>query len=144
VNDRYFRTPEHLERAVAHLNRLAPRPDVALATGDLVERGEPEEYARLRAILDRLAMPLYVIPGNHDSREGLARAFADRGYLPTDGGFLHYTVEEWPVRLIGPRHAGARPARRGASARSGSPGSTRGSARPRRGPPWCSCTTRRS
>ena len=101
VNDRYFRTPEHLERAVAHLNRLAPRPDVALATGDLVERGEPEEYARLRAILDRLAMPLYVIPGNHDSREGLARAFADRGYLPTDGGFLHYTVEEWPVRLIG-------------------------------------------
>ena len=101
VNDRYFRTPEHLERAVAHLNRLAPRPDVALATGDLVERGEPEEYARLRAILDRLSMPLYVIPGNHDSREGLARAFADRGYLPTDGGFLHYTVEEWPVRLIG-------------------------------------------
>lgn len=101
VNDRYFRTPEHLERAVAHLNRLAPRPDVVLATGDLVERGEPEEYARLRAILDRLAMPLYVIPGNHDSREHLARAFADRGYLPTRGEFLHYTVEEWPVRLVG-------------------------------------------
>jgi Icc protein len=100
-NDRYFRTPEHLERAVAHLNRLDPRPDVVLATGDLVERGEPEEYTRLRSILDRLAMPLYVIPGNHDSRENLARAFADRGYLPQDGGFLHYTVEEWPVRLIG-------------------------------------------
>jgi 3',5'-cyclic-AMP phosphodiesterase len=101
VNDRYFRTPEHLERAVAHLNRLVPRPDVVLATGDLVERGEPEEYVRLRAILDRLAMPLYVIPGNHDSREHLARAFADRGYLPTRGEFLHYTVEEWPVRLVG-------------------------------------------
>jgi 3',5'-cyclic AMP phosphodiesterase CpdA len=101
VNDRYFRTPEHLERAVAHLNRLVPRPDVVLATGDLVERGEPEEYARLRAILDRLAMPLYVIPGNHDSREHLARAFADRGYLRTRGEFLHYTVEEWPVRLVG-------------------------------------------
>ncbi|MGH7421465.1 MAG: phosphodiesterase, partial [Candidatus Rokuibacteriota bacterium] len=101
VNDRYFRTPEHLERAVAHLNGLTPRPDVVLATGDLVERGEPAEYARLRSILDRLAMPLYVIPGNHDARENLARAFADRGYLPQDGGFLHYTVEEWPVRLIG-------------------------------------------
>jgi 3',5'-cyclic AMP phosphodiesterase CpdA len=100
VNDRYFRTPEHLERAVAHLNRLDPRPDVVLATGDLVERGEPQEYARLRAILDRLTMPVYVVPGNHDSREHLARAFADRGYLPAHG-FLHYTVEEWPVRLIG-------------------------------------------
>jgi 3',5'-cyclic AMP phosphodiesterase CpdA len=100
VNDRFFRTPEHLERAVAHLNRLAPRPDVVLVTGDLVERGEAEEYARLRSILDGLAMPFYVIAGNHDSRENLARAFADRGYLP-GAGFLHYTVEEWPVRLIG-------------------------------------------
>ena len=101
VTDRHFRTPEHLERAVVHLNRLAPRPDVVLATGDLVERGEAEEYARLRSIVDRLAMPLYVVPGNHDSRENLARAFADRGYLPRDGTFLHYTVEQWPVRLIG-------------------------------------------
>lgn len=100
VNDRHFRTPEHLERAVAHLNRLDPRPDVVLATGDLVERGEAQEYARLRAILDRLTMPVYVVPGNHDSREQLARAFADRGYLPAQG-FLQYTVEEWPVRLIG-------------------------------------------
>ena len=100
ANDRHFRTPEHLERAVAHLNRLSPRPDVVLATGDLVERGEPEEYARLRSIVDRLAMPLYVIPGNHDARGPLAHAFADRGYLPQDGEFLHYTVETWPVRLI--------------------------------------------
>ena len=100
ANDRHFRTPEHLERAVAHLNRLSPRPDVVLATGDLVERGEPEEYARLRSIVDRLAMPLYVIPGNHDARGPLAHAFADRGYLPRDGEFLHYTVETWPVRLI--------------------------------------------
>src|SRR5262249_35404947 len=100
ANDRVFRTPEHLERAVAHLNGLDPRPDVVLATGDLVERGEPVEYARLRSILDRLTMPLYVVPGNHDCREHLARAFADRGYLP-GSGFLQYTVESWPVRLIG-------------------------------------------
>ena len=100
VNDRHFRTAEHLERAVAHLNRLDPRPDVVLATGDLVERGEAQEYVRLRSILDRLTMPVYAVPGNHDSREQLARAFADRGYLP-DQGFLQYTVEGWPVRLIG-------------------------------------------
>jgi 3',5'-cyclic AMP phosphodiesterase CpdA len=100
ANDRFFRTPEHLERAVAHLNGLSPRPDVVLATGDLVERGEPAEYARLRAILDGLTMPFYVIPGNHDAREPLARAFADGGYLPQEG-YLHYAVERWPVRLIG-------------------------------------------
>src|SRR5258708_10695138 len=46
-------------------------------------------------------MPLYVVPGCVVSREGLSRSFADGGYLPTCGCFLLYTVEEWPVRLIG-------------------------------------------
>ena len=129
---------------MAHLNGLTPRPDVVLATGDLVERGEPEEYARLRAILDGLAMPLYVIPGNHDARGPLARAFGDRGYLPQDGGFLHYTVEDWPVRLIGldthvPGRA-RRPAVRRA-ARLARRAAGRGDGSGRR---WSSCTTRRS
>ncbi len=99
-NDRDFRTAEHLERAVAHLNALKPRPDVALATGDLVERGQLDEYERLREVLQPLAMPLYLIPGNHDDRETLPRAFDRHRYLPRDGGFLQYVVEDWPVRLV--------------------------------------------
>jgi 3',5'-cyclic AMP phosphodiesterase CpdA len=46
-------------------------------------------------------MPVFVIPGNHDDRERLRRAFADQQYLPRDGTFLHYTVEDRPLRLIG-------------------------------------------
>ena len=42
-----YRTAEHLAKAVAHLNALEPRPHVVLATGDLVDDGTPEEYARL-------------------------------------------------------------------------------------------------
>ena len=34
-------TAGFLERAVAHVGALDPRPDVALATGDLVEGGKP-------------------------------------------------------------------------------------------------------
>ena len=99
-NDLHFRTPEHLERAVAHLNALAPRPDVLLATGDLVERGQLDEYERLRELLEPLSMPVYLIPGNHDDRANLPRAFDRHRYLPRDGGFLQYVVEEWPVRLV--------------------------------------------
>ena len=99
-NDRDFRTAEHLERAVAHLGALTPRPDVVLATGDLVERGDMDEYARLRELLEPLAMPVYVIPGNHDDREHLARVFGHHRYLPRDGGFIQYVVEDWPVRLV--------------------------------------------
>jgi 3',5'-cyclic AMP phosphodiesterase CpdA len=89
-----------LERAVAHLRRLDPQPDVVLLTGDLVDEGSDAEYARLRDALAPLKPPIYVIPGNHDERAAMARAFADHAYLPRDGGFLHYVVDDHPVRLI--------------------------------------------
>jgi 3',5'-cyclic AMP phosphodiesterase CpdA len=98
-SDRDFHTAAHLERAVAHLSVLAPRPDVVLATGDLVETGQPAEYARLRELLAPLTMPVYLIPGNHDDRGNLVRAFDPHRYLPRDG-FIQYAIEDWPVRLI--------------------------------------------
>ncbi len=94
-----FRTSAHLGRAVAHLNALTPAPDVVIVTGDLVDAGSPEEYRRLRALLAPLAAPVYLIPGNHDEREALRAAFADGGYFPSEG-FLQYTVEDWPLRLV--------------------------------------------
>jgi Icc protein len=92
-------TALYLERAVAALTRLDPAPDLAVVTGDLVDAGEAEEYAHLRALLAPLAMPVFVIPGNHDAREPLRHAFAADGYLPRDG-FLQYTVEDWPLRIV--------------------------------------------
>ncbi len=91
------RTAEHLAQAVAHLNALEPRPDVVLATGDLVDDGAPGEYARVKALLAPLAMPVLPIPGNHDDREALRAAFPET--LPA-AGFLHYAVEDFPVRLL--------------------------------------------
>ncbi len=93
-------TFESLARAVAHLNALTPTPDVVLATGDLTHDTGPEAYQSLRAALAPLAMPLYVIPGNHDDTENLRGAFAQDGYLPADGRFLHYVVEGYSLRLI--------------------------------------------
>jgi 3',5'-cyclic AMP phosphodiesterase CpdA len=88
-----------LARAVEHLARLDPRPDVTLVTGDLVETGSPAEYARVRRLLDDLPMPLYVVPGNHDDRGCLRAAFRDRAYLPR-AGFIQYAIDTHPVRLI--------------------------------------------
>jgi Icc protein len=92
-------TAQFLSRSVADLNRLDPLPDVAVVTGDLVDRGAPAEYEHLRALLAPLRMPVFVIPGNHDAREPLRRAFGADGYLP-DEGFLQYTIEDFPVRLV--------------------------------------------
>ena len=94
-----FDTAPFLARAVASLNALVPRPDVTVVTGDLVDHGEPDEYEQLRHLLAPLSMPVFVIPGNHDTREPLREAFRDSRYLPAEG-YLQFAIEDYPVRLV--------------------------------------------
>lgn len=94
-------TSQALSLAVATLNSLDPRPDIVLFTGDLVESGTPAEYARVAALMAPLEMPLALVPGNHDQREPLRRAFAKNLWLPAGNGPLHQVIDELPVRLIG-------------------------------------------
>jgi 3',5'-cyclic AMP phosphodiesterase CpdA len=89
-----------LEACVAHLNALDPRPDVVLATGDLTDLGRDQDFALLREILAPLAMPVFMIPGNHDDRAGLRRAFPEASHLAAEPDWIQYTVEDWPVRLV--------------------------------------------
>ncbi len=93
-------TARYLTRAVEHLAGLDPRPAAVLATGDLVESGTVEEYRHLRRLLAPLPMPVYLVPGNHDRRDGLRAVFADHGYLPPRG-FVQYVIEDGPLRLVG-------------------------------------------
>jgi len=111
--DRQIRSAWRVERAVAHIRALEPRPDLVLITGDLVEGGRPSEYARLRPLLDALPAPYHVVPGNHDDREALTDALSDRCGGLRGAGFVAYVVEGWPLRLIGldtqlPGHPGGR------------------------------------
>ena len=87
-----------LRRCVADINRQGP--DAVIFTGDTVQHGQPEEYAHLRELLAPLRPPLYLIPGNRDDKAALRAAFADLSYLPENGRFLHYTVENHAARLI--------------------------------------------
>jgi 3',5'-cyclic AMP phosphodiesterase CpdA len=86
-------------QAIEHLNRLDRRPDLVLVTGDLVDQGHPDEYAMVRALLERLGVPYLVIPGNHDDRETFRAAFSDHRYLPEQGP-LHYCVDDYAVRIV--------------------------------------------
>ena len=89
------------EAAVDHVNRLAPKADAALVTGDLTDTGTLEEYGEVRPILDRLECPYFVIPGNHDDAATMRQAFGDHDYMPEGGDFLHYAIDAYPVRLVG-------------------------------------------
>lgn len=92
-------TAAYLKRAVGELMRCDPLPDVVLATGDLTEGGQAEEYEYVRELLAPITLPLYVIPGNHDERETMRAAFSDHAYLPRVG-FLQYAVNDYPLQLL--------------------------------------------
>jgi len=92
-------TAGFLARAVDHLLHLDPRPDVVLGTGDLIDDATDASYEHLRRLLAPLPMPVYLIPGNHDDRDGMRRAFPHHTYLPREG-FIQYVVDDGPVRMI--------------------------------------------
>lgn len=91
----------NVRRAFQMVSRLQPAADVLLLTGDLVDAGGMAEYEVLQELLREVRIPTYLIPGNHDDRAHLFASFFDHDYLPRTGDFLHYTVEQYPVRLIG-------------------------------------------
>jgi 3',5'-cyclic AMP phosphodiesterase CpdA len=89
-------TAGFLERAVAHLNALAP--DVVLITGDLTHDGDERVYAAAAEVVGRLQAPFFVLTGNHDDRE-LMRSRFSADYLP-ERGPLAYAIDRFAVRLI--------------------------------------------
>ncbi|MDX8492479.1 phosphodiesterase [Mesorhizobium sp. VK22B] len=88
------------EHAIHALLRLDPTPDCLLVTGDLTDCGLDEEYAIVAELLARMPCPVYAVPGNHDRREPLRRAFAQKGYLPENGP-LNFAAWCGPVQIIG-------------------------------------------
>lgn len=94
------KTSERLQKAITFINQMNPLPDVVLLTGDASDSGSQASYYHLREILDELRPPLYIIPGNHDSREELRRSFENHSYMPKEG-FIQYRINDFPLSLIG-------------------------------------------
>jgi Icc protein len=62
----------HLATILERLEESGLRPDALLLAGDLVDRGEPSSYRRLRALVEpvaeRMGTTVVWAPGNHDER----------------------------------------------------------------------------
>ncbi len=80
-----------LERAVAVVSAMEPRPDALLVTGDIADLPAPEVYARARALLDTTGLPLLAVAGNHDDRDQLDGAF----------GSARLSGRAGPLRVVG-------------------------------------------
>lgn len=76
---------------------LGASADAVLVSGDLADHAADEEYEQVRALLERIDAPAYVLPGNHDDRDALHRHFG----VPGAGGEpVRYDVDLGPLRLV--------------------------------------------
>src|SRR5512132_2414444 len=64
-----------LAAAVEAVLALRTPADAVLVSGDVAEHGTAAEYERARELLALLPMPVHVLPGNHDDRDGLGACF---------------------------------------------------------------------
>ncbi len=86
-----------LTRVLDAVFALPDRPDVLLVTGDLVDHGTSDEYDRVHELLSVSPVPVHVLAGNHDLREGLRARFELPG---STGAPVQYSADLGPVRLV--------------------------------------------
>jgi len=76
-------TTASLDGVIKSINRLREKPDFILVTGDLVNEPEPVAYTSLREKLQRLQVPVFCLPGNHDDPDTML-AMLNHGNISTD------------------------------------------------------------
>ena len=88
-----------LDLTLGRLTAMEPRPDLLIASGDLVDIGDDAiSYARLRDALSDLPFPVHLALGNHDSRRDFSAAFPETPVMT--GGFVQYAIEDLPLRIL--------------------------------------------
>jgi 3',5'-cyclic-AMP phosphodiesterase len=82
-------TAAALQRCVIELNRLDPRPQLVVISGDLADTPNAQEYEHLKTLLALLEIPFVAAPGNHDDRELMREAFPLADYAQEKTGALN-------------------------------------------------------
>jgi 3',5'-cyclic AMP phosphodiesterase CpdA len=72
----------HLRALLEEVEASQGRPEAIVFTGDLADRGEPEAYARLRAVVEpvaeRIGAQVIWVMGNHDDRGAFRSGLLDQ------------------------------------------------------------------
>jgi 3',5'-cyclic-AMP phosphodiesterase len=80
---------------------LRPAPDALLVSGDLSDRGSPEDYTQARELLAGAGVPVHVLGGNHDDRAALRAAFPPDGTVPAGADPYRISAQVGDIRLLG-------------------------------------------
>jgi len=91
---------ENLSLCIKRINRLIPRVDLVIITGDITQDGTREEAEHAARLLAQLDAPFTLIPGNHDRRDVLWSVFGGTACPARESGFLSHVTELEGLRLI--------------------------------------------
>ena len=95
-----MRNEQRLRQVLRSIHELKPQPVAIIASGDLVDHGEPAEYEALKAILGEVEIPIYYAVGTHARRAAFLDAFGGR-FAPVDeNGFVQYAVDFDGLRMV--------------------------------------------
>jgi len=86
-----------LQQVLTAIGKLRRKPDLILATGDLVEHPESWAYELLKEHLSELDIPIHFLMGNHDARAPFKQVFPHAEF---NQGFLQYAIDTHPVKII--------------------------------------------
>lgn len=100
ISDNFPQRLIDLENCVEAINALDEQPELIVHTGDIAHDGLAQEYHNARAQLDKLNAPYFVMAGNRDNRSALLDAFSDARYQLPSNGWVQYSIEQYPVRLL--------------------------------------------
>lgn len=88
---------QRLDAVLAVLAEGVNRPDLLIASGDLVDRGDADSYRRFAGAIRACPFPVYPCLGNHDQRDTFAEVFP---HVAMDDGFAHYCIALEGLRII--------------------------------------------
>ncbi|NNM75489.1 phosphodiesterase [Sphingomonas sp. ID1715] len=88
---------KRLDHVLKILTAMRPMPDLLLATGDLVDRGDLASYKRLRNALSVCPFPVWPCLGNHDLRETFCEEYPE---IPVTDEFVQYEVSSGNLRFL--------------------------------------------
>ena len=89
-----------LKSFVDHVCKMEEQPDLILHTGDVSQNGRPEEYGIVKSIMKNIGVPVFFALGNRDSDVNLVDSLRDLGGANLADGYLIYSIDNFPVRLI--------------------------------------------
>lgn len=74
---------------LGHLMSQSVQPDLLILSGDLADGGQAASYVRIRDLISDCPFPVHMIPGNHDCRDEMLKAFPE---IPVVDGFAQFVI----------------------------------------------------